>query len=95
METRGGARVTSPVQTYLDLRQLKGRSEEAADFLKQKVINPHGRRSIDYTAAPWKLARSVLIELTHILGEYRDDMVLVGLLDSRAADLAKPGTPRR
>ena len=32
---------------------------------------------IDYTAAAVEAARSVLIELTHILGEYRDDMVLV------------------
>lgn len=39
-ETRGGAKLTSPVQTYLDLRQLKGRGEEAADFLKQQVIQP-------------------------------------------------------
>ena len=38
-ETKGGARVTSPVQTYLDLRQIKGRSEEAADFLKRQVID--------------------------------------------------------
>ncbi len=37
-ETKGGARVASPVQTYLDLRQIKGRGEEAADFLKQQVI---------------------------------------------------------
>ena len=33
---------------------------------------------IDYTAAAVDAARSVLIELTHILGEYRDGMVLVG-----------------
>ena len=33
---------------------------------------------IDYTAAAVEAARSVLIELAHILGEYRDDMVLVG-----------------
>ena len=39
-ETKDGARVTSPVQTYLDLRQIKGRGEEAADFLKQQVILP-------------------------------------------------------
>jgi hypothetical protein len=39
-ETKGGARVTSPVQTYLDLRQIKGRGEEAADFLKQQVLQP-------------------------------------------------------
>ncbi|MGA2862930.1 MAG: type IV toxin-antitoxin system AbiEi family antitoxin [Verrucomicrobiota bacterium] len=39
-ETQGGARVTSPVQTYLDLRQIKGRGEEAADFLKQQAIQP-------------------------------------------------------
>jgi hypothetical protein len=37
-EMKGDARVTSPVQTYLDLRQIKGRGEEAADFLKQQVI---------------------------------------------------------
>ena len=28
------------VQTYLDLRQIKGRGEEAAEFLKQQVIQP-------------------------------------------------------
>lgn len=37
-EMKGGTKVTSPVQTYLDLRQIKGRGEEAADFLKQQVI---------------------------------------------------------
>ncbi|HXP60072.1 MAG TPA: type IV toxin-antitoxin system AbiEi family antitoxin [Dongiaceae bacterium] len=39
-ETKGDARVTSPVQTYLDLRQIKGRGEQAADCLKQQVIQP-------------------------------------------------------
>ena len=33
---------------------------------------------LDYTAAAVDAAKSVLIELMHILGEYRDDMVLVG-----------------
>jgi hypothetical protein len=33
---------------------------------------------IDYTAAAVDAARSVLIELTHILGEYREEIVLVG-----------------
>ena len=33
---------------------------------------------IDYTVAAVEAARSVLIELTHILGEYRNDVVLVG-----------------
>jgi len=28
------------VQTYLDLRQIKGRGEQAADCLKQQVIQP-------------------------------------------------------
>jgi len=39
-EVKGDASVTSPVQTYLDLRQIKGRGTEAADFLKQQVIQP-------------------------------------------------------
>ena len=39
-ETKGGAKVTSPVQTYLDLRRIKGRGDEAADFLKRQVIDP-------------------------------------------------------
>ena len=39
-ENKGDARVTSPVQTYLDIRQIKGRGEEAANFLKQQVIQP-------------------------------------------------------
>jgi hypothetical protein len=34
------ARVTSPIQTYLDLRQINARGEEAADFLMQQVIQP-------------------------------------------------------
>jgi hypothetical protein len=33
---------------------------------------------LDYTAEAVEAARSALIELTHILGEYRDAMVLVG-----------------
>jgi hypothetical protein len=37
-ELRNGEMVTSPVQTYLDLRQRKGRGEEAAEFLKHQVI---------------------------------------------------------
>ncbi len=32
----------------------------------------------DYTAEGVQAARSVLIELVHILGEYKDDMVLIG-----------------
>ncbi len=39
-EAKGDGKVTSPVQTYLDLRQIKGRGEEAAAFLKQQVIQP-------------------------------------------------------
>lgn len=39
-DTKGDTRVTSPIQTYLDLRQIKGRGEEAAEFLKQQVIQP-------------------------------------------------------
>jgi len=34
------SKVTSPLQTYLDLRKIKGRGEEAADFLMQRVIQP-------------------------------------------------------
>ena len=32
----------------------------------------------DYTAEGVEAARSVLIELVHLLGEYKDDMVLIG-----------------
>src|SRR4030065_1973355 len=32
----------------------------------------------DYTAEAVEAARSVLIELVHLLGEYKDDMVLIG-----------------
>ncbi len=39
-QLKDAAKVTSPVQTYLDLRQIKGRGEEAADFLMQQVIQP-------------------------------------------------------
>lgn len=33
---------------------------------------------VDYTTDAVEAARSVIIELVHILGEYRDNMVLVG-----------------
>jgi hypothetical protein len=36
------------------------------------------KERIDYTAAAVDAAKSILIELTHILGEYREDIVLVG-----------------
>jgi hypothetical protein len=39
-EIKDGTMVTSPLQTYLDLRQFKGRGGEAAKFLKEKVIMP-------------------------------------------------------
>ena len=32
----------------------------------------------DYTAEGVEAARSVLIELVHLLGEYKDDIVLIG-----------------
>jgi len=32
----------------------------------------------DYTDEAVKAAKSVLIELTHLLGEYRDNIVLIG-----------------
>lgn len=32
----------------------------------------------EYTAAAVAAARSVLLELTHLLGQYRDDIVVVG-----------------
>ncbi|MBM3880398.1 MAG: hypothetical protein FJ280_01075 [Planctomycetes bacterium] len=41
-ETKGDAKVTSPVQSYLDLRQIKGRGEEAADSLKQLFFHDEG-----------------------------------------------------
>ncbi len=33
---------------------------------------------IDYTAEAVEAARSVLLELSHLLGEYRDDIVVIG-----------------
>jgi len=36
------------------------------------------QRRRDYAAEKVEAARSVLIELTHLLGEYRDDIVLIG-----------------
>ena len=36
----GGIRVTSPVQTYLDLRGFRGRGEEAAEAVLREVIKP-------------------------------------------------------
>lgn len=35
-----GLRVTSDIQTYLDLRSHRGRGEEAAEFLLKRVIEP-------------------------------------------------------
>ena len=32
----------------------------------------------DYTAEGVEAARSVLVELVHLLGEYKDDIVLIG-----------------
>ena len=37
------APIVSPVQLYLDLRQIKGRGEEAADALLEEVIRPQWR----------------------------------------------------
>jgi hypothetical protein len=39
-EIKDGVKVTSPLQTYLDLCGIKGRGEEAAEFLKEKVMQP-------------------------------------------------------
>lgn len=39
-ETKDAVKVTSPLQTYLDLSQIKERGEEAAEFLKEKVLQP-------------------------------------------------------
>ena len=39
-ETKDAVKVTSPLQTYLDLFRIKGRGEEAAEFLKEKVMQP-------------------------------------------------------
>ena len=53
-EKKGGVMVTSPVQTYLDLRQIKGRGDEAAEFLKHQVIENtwQGNESI-IPPPPW------------------------------------------
>lgn len=39
-EIKNRVKVTSPLQTYLDLCGMKGRGEEAAEFLKEKVMQP-------------------------------------------------------
>lgn len=39
-EIKDGVKVTSPLQAYLDLCGIKGRGEEAAEFLKEKVMQP-------------------------------------------------------
>ena len=36
------------------------------------------KRRTDYTAVAVEAAKSVLIELVHLLGEYRDDIVIIG-----------------
>lgn len=46
----------------------------------------------DYTAEAVDAARSVLIELMHLLGEYRDDIVLIG---GWVPELLLPQEPRR
>jgi hypothetical protein len=40
----------------------------------------------DYSAEQVEAARSVLLELVHLLGEYRDDIVVVGGRQVGAAD---------
>jgi len=35
-----GIRITSPVQTYLDVRGFRGRGEEAAEAILREVIKP-------------------------------------------------------
>jgi hypothetical protein len=37
-ETKDGITMISPLQTYLDLCQIKGRGDEAAEFLEEKVM---------------------------------------------------------
>ena len=39
-------RVTSPIQTYLDLKSLKGRGEEAAQFLRQQIIQKRWQNTV-------------------------------------------------
>jgi hypothetical protein len=51
-ETKGEARITSPVQTYLDLCQIKGRGEEAASFLKKQVIQSTWPENEETTPPP-------------------------------------------
>ncbi len=46
----------------------------------------------DYTAEAVEAAKSVLIELMHLLGEYRDDIVLIG---GWVPELLLPQEPRR
>ncbi|HEX2988955.1 MAG TPA: type IV toxin-antitoxin system AbiEi family antitoxin [Chloroflexota bacterium] len=40
-----GTRVASPIQLYLDLRTMKGRSEEAANALLEEVIKPRWQQA--------------------------------------------------
>jgi hypothetical protein len=77
-------RIVSPLQIYLDLKGYKGRGEEAAEVLLRDVIKPNGQKRNDnmitrrdYTAEGVEAARSVLVELVHLLGEYKDDIVLI------------------
>ncbi len=35
-----GIRITSPIQTYLDLREFRGRGEEAVEAIFREVIKP-------------------------------------------------------
>ncbi len=70
--------VVSPVQLYLDLNGYKGRGEEAAQFLYEQRIEPLWSQKADYGKREVEAARSVLVELIHLLGEFRDAIVLVG-----------------
>ena len=50
----GGVAVASPVQVYLDLQSVRGRGEEAAQYLLEEVIKPSWEKKDDGTIVQTK-----------------------------------------
>ena len=73
----GGIVTASPLQVYLDVIGLHGLVRRPRPHPPENEGSMVARKS-DYKAEAVEAARSVLLELTRLLGEYQDLMVVVG-----------------
>ena len=71
-------RITSPIQTYLTYGDSEGEAKRRRKPSCGRLSGPHGEFATDYTSEAVEAARSVMLELIRLLGEYRDDMVITG-----------------